>query len=226
MKRSILLVAAVAALAVAYFGSRLLAQAPVAPSAGGTRIAVVNIFDVFTKYQKAKFFKDEMDTTLKPYRDKAKGIKSVMEAWTKELQGGNSKFPKEDLENGLRQKKRELEDLDLAARREVGKRQEEQLVVLWKEVNEAVSRIAKAQGYQMVMAIGEPAELDPNSFPAISRKMQSFEVGASSPLYYADSVNITGEVVNTLNAGYAANGGAARTAPGGAVTPTSLQQQK
>ena len=219
MKRSILLLAAAAALAVAYFGPRLLAQAP-ATAGGGTRIAVVNVFDVFTKYQKAKFFKDEMDTTLKPYRDKAKTIKETMIEWEKEAQKPMPKWPKENLENGLRQKKRELEDLDLEARRLIGKKQEDQLVVLWKEVNDAVSKTAAAQGYQLVMAIGEPSELDQNSFPAISRKMQSYEVGASSPLYVSGSINITAQVIDTLNAGYAANGGA-KTAP---VTPTSLQK--
>ena len=40
-----------------------------------TRVAVVNIGTVFTKYEKAKAFKVEMEATLKPYKEQAEKIR-------------------------------------------------------------------------------------------------------------------------------------------------------
>src|ERR1700730_18266572 len=40
----------------------------------GTRVAIVNVGLVFSKYEKAMFYKQELETTLKPYKEKGEKI--------------------------------------------------------------------------------------------------------------------------------------------------------
>src|SRR5271166_4429060 len=81
VKRTVTIVAGIAALAlVAYFGSRLWAQAPGAAAAAPaqTRVAVINLLQVIKNYNKAKFYETELEETLKPFRNKAEKLKSDM----------------------------------------------------------------------------------------------------------------------------------------------------
>jgi Skp family chaperone for outer membrane proteins len=222
VKRTILLVAGLAALAAAaYFGNQLRAQqgpaAGAAPTAsGGTRIAIVNIGTVFAKYEKAKAIKDEMQTTLKPYKDKADKWRAEMIQYQEFITKKQfDKYKEEDLQKAILERKRAMEDLDRELRPVIGKKQEEQLVQLWKEVNQHITRYGSSQGFHIVMGYGDPVdpkELD--TFPNINRKMQGMDLGGVCPLYVANGLDITNDVVLSLNATYRqAAGGAAGTTP-------------
>lgn len=220
MKRIILLAAAgAAALAAAYFGPQLFAQGPGAPAASGQRIAVVNIGSVFSGYKKAELFKKELDDTLKPYRTQAEQLKLQIMQWEKAIREGKytKDLTEERYKAGIIANKRKLEDLDMEARRLVGKRAEEQSVQLWKEVNEVIARTARGHGYNIILGYGDPPNLESNSVQIINRRMASMEAGSMTPLYFDTSADITRQVVDTLNSGY--QGGGARTVP---ATPTGL----
>jgi Skp family chaperone for outer membrane proteins len=187
-----------------YFASQLFAQQPGAQAAAamqGSRIAVVNIGLVFNKYKRAVTFKTELEETLKPYKEKGKKLTDEISAWHKAMQ--DPKFDgkeRERYEAAIRHNKRQLEDMQLEIQKLVGKRQEDNLVTLWKEVKMGIEAIAKGQGTQLVLGYGDPMEKEMlDLFPNINRKMQAMDVGGSVPLYIHSSVDISEWVADTLN---------------------------
>jgi Skp family chaperone for outer membrane proteins len=218
VKRTLLLVAGIAALAgVAYGCTSLLAQAggQVAPPA--TKIGVVNVGTVFTKYEKAAAFKDQLQTTIKPFKDKADVWRAEMIKYQDFIQKQDFKqYKKEDLEKAILDRKRALEDMDREVRNLIGKQQEDQLVQLWKEVTAHIKLYGKTRGFQVVLGFGDPMKAEEmDTFANINRKMQGMDLGAACPLYVADGLDVSEDVVTSLNAAYRQNRPA--TPP---VTPT------
>jgi Skp family chaperone for outer membrane proteins len=175
------------------------------PSAAGTRVAIVNVGLVFSKYEKAKFLKAELETTLKPFKTQGEKIKDEYvkygEAYKKSAATMSQK-DKEQYENYLLKLKRDMEDLDMQARKLIGKKQEDQIVVLYKEVVGAVQAFAQANGYQLVLGYGQQIEGDVNSFANINRIMQGMDLGSATPLFMLGGVDISQLVTDSLNAAY------------------------
>ncbi len=176
------------------------------------RVALVNIITIFQHYQKAKFYKTELEKDLEPFRVKGETLRKEVIKWTQDLQ--DPKFdPKnrEQWERGILGNKRALEDLDREARKMIGKKQEGQVVQLYREVHEAVKRYAVANNYHLVLAYGEPTEQDPFSFANIQRKVGGIEMGGGvNPIFFAPGLDISMAVVDLLNRQY-----------GSVVQPTS-----
>ena len=206
MKKTILVLTGVAILATgAYFGSHLIAQTPgggtAAQQPSGTRVAIVNIGLVFNKYKRAQDFKNELEETIKPFKAKAKVLTDEMKAWHEASQDPKCD-PKLKLqyEGGVRNNQRKLEDMNIEIKTLVGKKQEDNLVTLWREVNMAIEAVSKSQGYQIVLGYGDPMEKDMlNLFPNINRKMQAMDLGSSVPLYVHASVDLSQWIADTLN---------------------------
>lgn len=225
MKRTFVVIAGLATLAAVYFGSRLFAQQPGVPSGpAATKVGVCNIGTVFTKYKKALVFKEEMERELKPYKDKIEELKNLVVRWQNYMAeqakspGGIDKAKREEGEKTILNCKRQMEDLDREARGKIGKKNEEQISQLYKEVNAAIQRYALSTGYHMVLGYGEPLDQDLLSFMNINRKMQAMDMGAVIPMYVAQGLDVTEGVVGTLNAGF--------QGPATGVTPTGFTQPK
>jgi Skp family chaperone for outer membrane proteins len=185
----------------------------------GTRVAVVNVGLVFSKYEKAKFYKAELETTLKPFKTEGEKIANQMKTYGEPLKNKTvDPKLKDQYEQYLLKLKRDMEDLDMQARKLIGKKQEEQIVILYKEVTGAIQAFAKANSYHLVLGYGQQIEGDPYSFANINRMMQGMDLGSATPLYLEGSVDISQAVVDTLNAYYR---GAAGTVP---AVPTSNQK--
>ncbi len=190
-----------------------------------TRVALVNTVAIFQNYQKAKFYKTEIEKDLEPFRVKGETLRKEIIKWQNDLQ--DPKFdPKnrEQWERGILANKRALEDLDREARKSLGKKQEVQVVQLYREVHEAIKRYASANNYHLVLAYGEPTEQDPFSFANIQRKVGGIEMGGGvNPIFIAPGLDISVAVVDLLNRQY--TGGVQPTsanvpATGGTATPT------
>jgi Skp family chaperone for outer membrane proteins len=214
-KRNLWLAAGIAALALAtYFGTQISAQGGGAQAGG--RIGVVNVGTVFTKFKKATMFKEELQKKVLPFKDK-------MDKWRKEMieyqdliqKGDFSKYKKEDLEKAVVERKRALEDTDREVRNLVGKQSEEQLVHLWREINDGVQKVAATNGFAVVFGYGDP--MDPkelHTFANINRKMQGMDMGGITPLFVAGGLDISEQVVQTLNAQYQGAAGSPVGTPG------------
>lgn len=225
MKRSMLTAAALTAacLTLVVVGQVFTQTGAPSAGAGASKVAVVNIGAVFQKYEKAKFYKDEMEGMLKPFRLEAEKLKKEILDWKKAME--HPKFdPKERerYEAGIVANNRKLEDLDREARKRIGKKQEEQIVALYKEVNLIVNGYAQSNGIQLVLAYGDPIEGDHFNFGNINRKMQGMDLGVCNPMFFVPGADITGAIIDTLNRRFQANG--AETPGAGAVIPTGLQK--
>jgi Skp family chaperone for outer membrane proteins len=202
-------VAGLAALTVmAYVGSRLPAQAPGAATPAQTRVAVVNLLQVIKNYNKAKFYESELDETLKPYRAKGEKLKADLIQWQNYLSDPkNQQIPADQRETGeksVTNLKRQMEDLEKEVRKVFAKKREQQVVQLYKEVDEAVKRYAVSNGLHLVLSFGEPVNpTDLYAAPNIARKLEGINVGgACMPMYFADGMDISNAVVDSLNRAY------------------------
>lgn len=179
------------------------------------KIAILNVGEVFQKYEKAKFYKDELDKVIAPKKVEAETLKKQMLDWKKAMESKD--FKKEDSDRytaAIRDNQRKLEDLDRSVRTHIGKIQESQIVTLFRDLCAGVEGVAKSSGVHMVLAYGDVTEDQFNVFN-INRKMNGMDLGGTVPLYFTPDVNITQQVVDALNAHYRGAGG------GTAGTPVS-----
>ena len=200
MKRKFAVAVSLALASTGCIMASLLAQGP-GGGAGGYKAAVVNIDAVFVKYEKAKTYKKELDDTIAPYKGEAEKYKDAMVKIADYLKTPAPK-DREKYEKAILEYRRKLEDLDREVRKLIGKKQEDQLVVLYKEVVEATKLYAKSNGIAMVYGYGEPFEgNEVYGFGNISRKMQGMGLGIV-PIWYDTSCDITDAVITTLNYNY------------------------
>lgn len=218
-KRSVWLVVGLTALATAtYFASQLGAQAGggTLASSSGVRVGVVNVGTIFMKYKKAEIFKLDLQKKVEPY-------KNQMDKWHKELveyqellQKNDPRYKVEDLQKAITDRKRALEDANIAVRKLVGKQSEEQLVQLWREIVDRIEIYGKQNGFHIILGYGDPQDAkDLHTWQNINRKMEGMDRGSVTPLYVGAGLDISDQVVQSLNASYAQN----PVVPAGGVAP-------
>jgi Skp family chaperone for outer membrane proteins len=204
----ILLVTGFAVLvAGACFGASLFAQGTTTPPAtpaapAGTKVGVVNVGHVFNGWNKAKRFKDELEHSAKPFNDQAKKLQEEMVGWENEVRSkpGLSKQEVENRQEAVKKNKRELEDLANNMRKLLGKKSEDNLVMLWKEANECIKGVSEAYGFSIVLGFGDPLDKGlMDLFPNVNRKMGAMDGGAAVPLYVHGSADLSDAVTRTLN---------------------------
>lgn len=170
-----------------------------------TKVGVVNIGLLFTKYYKAQIMKKELENDLLPLKAEAEKIKAIMKQHQEWLEANNKKEQKDAVQaeksmKAMRDGQRALEDLDVQARKLIGKKQETQLVMLYKEIHAAVQSHAQQNGYHMVFAYGDPPDQpDPFTFQNINRKMGGMDMGAAVPYYWQTGLDISSDVLARLN---------------------------
>jgi Skp family chaperone for outer membrane proteins len=203
VKKLILCLTGLAVLASgAYFSSYLFAQGTgTATQQAGTKVAVINIGHVFNNYIKAQGFKKELEAAFAPYKDKIKRNQDQIVEWQKQLQSSNlDPKQREFYESSVRKNKRELEDWGVEMQRLLGKRQEDNLVQLWREVNLGIQKVSEAYGFQIVLGYGDPLDKELlHLFPNINRKMGAMDNGGAVPLYIHGSIDLSHAVTETLN---------------------------
>lgn len=202
-------------------GGSARAQLP-GQSIPATKVGVVNIGVVFTKYEKAAAYKKELEQTLLPLKAQAEKLKENTQGhveWLKKNPNGDAN-QKAICEKAVRDNQRALEDLDLQARNLVGKKQETQLIALYKEIHAAVAQHAQQNGFHVIFAYGDPPDGDLFTFQQINRKMGGMDVGAAVPFYTATGLDISQDVLARLNTMYRQAGGGIGN--GGVVTPTGF----
>jgi Skp family chaperone for outer membrane proteins len=186
-----------------------------AMSQPATKVGVVNVGLLFTKYAKAQVFKKELEGDLAPLKAEAEKIKNVMQAhqeWIKKA-GTTDPGQKEKSEKALRDGQRALEDLDLQARKLIGKKQEAQLVQLYKEIQAAVQSYGQQSGYHVIFAYGDPPDADLYTFGNINRKMSGMDMGGIVPFYIQNGLDVSNDVLQRLNYSYQQASGQTSTAP-------------
>jgi Skp family chaperone for outer membrane proteins len=208
VKRKAGLIAAVAALGVGiYFGSRLWAQQPAAAQAPAqTRVAVVNIIQVIKNFHKFKVFNEEMAKLAKPYEDEDKKLLDNIKQWKDAMEKPG--FPADkraEGEQAVKTFQRQREDNAAKAKQVLSKRNDEQMVQLYHEVEDAVKRFALSNGFHVVMAYDEKPGTETYHPQNIQRKLQGAAgTGCAFLIHSAPGLDITQGVVASLNGAVAA----------------------
>jgi Skp family chaperone for outer membrane proteins len=222
VKSKVVLVAGIAALGVAaYVGSRLGAQTPAAVQAPAqTRIAFVNTVFLIKNYHKFKTFDAELQELAKPYEKRDKELRDNMKLWQDTVKKPDCPQAQRDQgEQEIKKRQREIEDNREAAKKVLAKRNDEQIVQLYREIEDTVKRYAGQNGYHVVLQFDErtnPAEI--YSPVNIQRKLQgSAGTGCCVPVHMAPGLDITQPVLAILNPAGAAP--APATTGGGAAAP-------
>jgi Skp family chaperone for outer membrane proteins len=212
------LAAGVVALGVMIYVGRLWAQtrpatgtgpAPAAAPKARTRIALLNISHVVRNYNKYKTYQEELKRAVAPFTKQDADAKKEAEQLTKEAQSPVTKPERrEAIEKRMRELQFQMQNLKEEFNKRVGKLQEKQLVTLFADVRTVAERYALGHNFDMVLQYNDAVESKEYwSGPNIVRKMQA---GALMPLYYTGGMEISQEIINTLNASYpSSTGGAA-----------------
>jgi Skp family chaperone for outer membrane proteins len=202
VKRTVAIVAGVVTLGLAlYVGSRLGAQtgtpAEAAP-APTMRLRMVNLSYVIKNYRRTDLLRAEHTELFKQYDNQINEIKKLIEVRTKQAQDPQFAEKREALEKEVKRLTREMQDKTEEARVALDKKQGDLIVLVYKEVDEAVRTFARQSNIELVLHYNDAVlESDRMSAPNIARKMSA---GACMPMFMAPGLDISQEIVNALNA--------------------------
>ena len=189
MKRSFVILAGLLALGLS---SQARGQAVPTPGPNYTKVGVVNMGQVYSKYARVQTFKAEMEKDAEPFKKKKAEPHKYIEDWTRALQNPKAGLTKEQMEMGpkiILDCKRKLEDLDAEFKKEFAKKLEGQMTILNKEINERISQFAGSHGYHLILAFGEP-EVALVPLMAFRRTMTVIDSGGMTVAYYAPGISI------------------------------------
>jgi Skp family chaperone for outer membrane proteins len=167
-----------------------------------TKVALINLAQVVKNYDKVKAFQNETKAALQHFQEKSKELQKQIETHTKEMQKSDLEADqREKLGKSLRKYQRQLEDLSNDAKTTWTKKNDEQMVILYKEVVTAAQRYGAAHGFELVLHYNDAATDQPDYWHPgnVTRKLQA---GACIPMHIASGMDITKEVVTALNDGY------------------------
>ncbi len=195
---------------VAYVGSHLAAQpnyqaqrpATSAVAEPHTRIALVNLQYVIKSYQKYVNFQNEIKGNYKYFEEQINAKKKMIEGHQAQLAKTTLPADQEKLQKEMRAWQREIEDVQLQAKEYLGKKTDDQLVILYREVQDAASRYAQAHNFDLVLQYTD-ATTDADLYTPmnVARKLQGTN-GACVPLYASPGMNISEPIAYALNAAY------------------------
>jgi Skp family chaperone for outer membrane proteins len=179
-------------------GGPLWSDSKPAAASPRSRVAVVNLSHVLKNYEKYKTFQKELRESIRPFQERTEKNKKAMEALTEEQKlatGAPERLVR--IEKKLKQLQRDNEDTNQEARAALEKKQNEELKILYQDVQEAVRRHARAQDLELVVHFNDPVNPAELHSPAnIARKMQA---AGCTPIFVADGVDITSEILADLN---------------------------
>jgi Skp family chaperone for outer membrane proteins len=195
-----------------YAGSRLTADPGAAASPPSMKVRMVNLQFVIKHYQRTEMLRKEHTELFKQYDDQIKKIKDMIEGRQKQLQDPTLADKRDAIEKEIKRLQREMQDKTEEARTALDKKQGDLIVLVYREVEEAVKTYARTAGLEMVLHYNDAVlESDRNSAANIARKMSA---GACMPMFLAPGLDISQDIVNALNAKYPASTTNA-PAPGG-----------
>jgi Skp family chaperone for outer membrane proteins len=220
VKKSICLMGGLVAVGVmCYVGHLWGQQAAPAAAAPRTRVALINLTYVIKNYEKYKNFQNEIKDAFKPFQGRDTDLKNQGQALAKEMSDPKtSPSRREEIELKLKQLQREVEDNNATAKLQLGKKSDEQMKILYMDVFDAAQRYAASHEFDLVLHYNDATTREEYFSPQnIARKLQS---GALMPLYAAPGMDISTDVVNSLNYNLRPAGGAV---PAGGSAPAGQQ---
>ena len=166
--------------------------------AGDFKIGVVDIGGVFEKYQKRLDLDQKLKEQEKEFQDEINKKRKELIDLDEETQlldlGSESRAKNENL---LERKNVELEGYAKFAERQLLKKYKDFFENIYQEVVRKVEEIGKQNNFDLIIKKEEP-ELKSGQISDLQ-----FKIGIRTVLYHSESVNITSDVIDNLNASYA-----------------------
>ena len=161
------------------------------------KIGIVDISSVFEKYQKRIDLDQELKEQEKGFQDEVNKKRKEIIDLDEETQlldlGSESRSSNENL---LERKNVELEGYAKFAERQLLKKYKNFFENIYQEVVKKVEEIGEQEGYDLIIK-REESDLKSGAISDLQ-----FKIGIRSVLYHSDSVDITLNVIDTLNASY------------------------
>ncbi len=161
------------------------------------KIGIVDISRVYEKYQKRIDLDQELKEQEKEFQDEVnKKRKEIidLDEETQLLDLGSEN--RSNNENLMERKNVELEGYAKFAERQLLKKYKDSFENIYQEVVRKVEEIGEQEGFDLVIK-NEEADLKSGKIPDLQ-----FKIGIRTVLYHSDSVDITLDVVEALNASY------------------------
>ena len=170
---------------------------PVNAEAEGFKIGIVDISGVFEKSEKRKDLDQGLKDLEKEFQDEINKKRKEMIDLDEETQlldlGSETRRKNEDM---LERKNVELEGYAKFAERQLLKKYKDFFENIYQEVVQKVEEIGVQEGFDLIIK-KEEADLKSGQISDLQ-----FKIGIRTVLYHSDSVDITLDVVDTLNASY------------------------
>jgi Skp family chaperone for outer membrane proteins len=209
VKRTIAIVAGLVTLGVAvYIGSRVGAQPNTQSAVGGTsaykapvsKVGIVNLSLIIQHYYKWLAFKDEYEREFKAEMAKIKPKSEEVENLKKRIEATPEVSDRESLTKTYKKIATELQDMQEEAQNKLAKKNADEFVVLYREVEAAVRSYATHAGIELVLHYNDAPDLKDLYTPRnVARKMGS---PGCMPLYMAPGIDISEPVIQSLNRDY------------------------
>src|SRR5262249_25095506 len=147
-----------------------------------TRIALINLAYVIKNYKKTETFQSEIKAEIKSFEGRAQAKQTQLEQLAKHASDPAVPTQQREADSAeITKLKREIEDLQNETKKLLGKKNDEQMVILYREIQDAAQRYAVAHNYDLVLHyIDAVTQADYYSPGAIARKLQS---SACMPMY-------------------------------------------
>jgi len=161
------------------------------------KIGIVDISSVFEKYQKRIDLDQELKEQEKEFQDEVNKKRKEIIDLDEETQlldlGSESRSNNENL---LERKNVELEGYAKFAERQLLKKYKDFFENIYQEVVLKVEEIGKQEGFDLIIK-NEESDLKGGQISDLQ-----FKIGIRTVLYHSDSVEITLDVIDALNASY------------------------
>ncbi len=202
MKRTAITLSSILAVGLAaYLVSHLQAQnnglqqvnaaAPVA-----TRMAVINLMGVVKQYEKGKSFEEAYKNSVGQFEKAFEQKKDALVELKKRLDATLENDKRDQIQAQMKEVERAGQDLSEQAKKQLGKYREDNAVQIYREVQAAAERYARAHGIGVVLEYADA--LTPAEIYHPMNVMRKLQTQPCVPLYVDPDMDITNQVVAML----------------------------
>jgi Skp family chaperone for outer membrane proteins len=211
----------------AFLTSQMLVQAQGGGAAGAPaacKVGLINLAAVLKGYNKFSIYNNEIEKIRLEFEKKDKDLHNNLQLWQEyKTKPDRTAAEKEQADKNITQIARGIEANKQDYSTVRTKKSDEQMVQMYKEIEAAVQKFSSPNGFQLILHYSEPlSDTDKYAAPNVQRKLVGpGSSGGVCPVYMAQGMDISQDIVNTLNTMYPAtpvampSTPAQPTAPGG-----------
>src|SRR5262249_43272033 len=151
---------------------------------------------------------EQLKHDAEPYELKNKTKTAERDALSKQMSDPSTPADKRDgMQKQIVDITREIEDNKRDAQKAITKKQTDMLKIVYGDVQDAAIRYARAHNFEMVLHYNDMITRE--DYTSVGNIVRKMEQSACIPLYWAPGMDISMQVVESLNASFQSQPGAA-----------------